>query len=218
MANRLLNDCIINNLCYKNLDVIRGNYMGIIGVNNTNNKMYHYELYLIEFTISKTAKIDNLFTLKKDVNPNSYQSLFIINNPLLAVLRTNESILSLDSERFYLKYSPLDCKGNSDNGFRGEIERLAKETSNNCLDKITISDNIIVKKIYKIHYSPINYITCQFTTGLTSLINLYVTRANIELIYVNLNLFYTICRYDNTRLDNLDSEIEQEEVEFETCY
>jgi hypothetical protein len=208
--------------------------MGIIGVNNTNNKMYHYELYLIEFTISKTAKIDNLFTLKKDINPNSYQSLFIINNPLLAVLRTNESILTLDSERFYLKYSPLDCTGNSDNGFRGDTKSVAKETTNDCLksdtksvakettndclDKITISDNIIVKKIYKIHYSPITYITCQFTTGLTSLLNLYVTRANIELIYVNLNLFYTICRYDNTRLDNLDSEIEQEEVEFETCY
>lgn len=214
MANRLLNDFIINHFTYNNMDVIRGNYMGIIGI----NKMYNYELYLIDFTISKTAKIDNLFTLKKELNPNTYSSLFSINNPLLAVFRSNESILSLNSEQFYLKYSPLDCKGNSDNGFRGSTISVAKETTNACLKELTISDNIIVNEIYKIHYSPINYITCQFTTGLTSLLNLYVTRANIELIYVDLKLFYAICRFDNTRLDNLDSEIDQEEAEFETCY
>lgn len=222
MANRLLNDFIINHFTYNNMDVIRGKYMGIIGI----NKMYNYELYLIDFTISKTAKIDNLFTLKKELNPNTYSSLFTINNPLLAVFRTNESILSLNSETFYLKYSPMDCKGNSDNGFRGSTISVAKETTNACLNKttfscleeLTISDNIIVNKIYKIHYSPINYITCQFTTGLTSLLNLYVTRANIELIYVELKLFYAICRFDNTRLDNLDSEIDQEEAEFEMFY
>ena len=182
MANRLLNDCIINNLCYKNMDVIiRGKYMGIIGTNSINNKMYPYELYLIDFTIPKTTKIDNLFTLKKEItNTNTYKNMFKINDPLLTVFRHNESILSIDSDRFYLKCSPLDCIGNSDNSFQCDTKSVAKETTNDCLhsgtksvaketptsslDEITISDNIIVNKVYKILYSPLNYITCQFTT------------------------------------------------------
>ena len=223
MANRLLNNHIINNFSYENMDIIRGNYMGIIGINKS---MSHYELYLIDFTIAKTTKIDNLFKLKKeDSNTNTYKSIFILKNPLLTVFRHNESILSLDSDRFYLKYSPLDCNGNSDNSFHSETKSLANETSKTSLhsstfsvaNELIINDNIIINKLYKIHYSPINYMTCQFTTGLTSLLNLYVTRANIELIYENHKLFYTICRYDNTKLDDLDSEIDQEEAEFEMC-
>ena len=220
MANRLLNNYIINNFDYNDMELIRGKYMGIIGI----NKMNHYELYLIDFTIIKTGKIDYLFKLKKEeTNKNNYKNMFNLNNPLLTVFRYNESILSLNSDVFYLKYSPLDCNGNSVNSFQGETKSLTKETTSSCLnktasscfDQITISDNIIVNKTYKINYSPINYITCQFTTGLTSLLNLYITRANIELLYVYHKLFYTICRFDNTRLDNLDSEIDQEEAEFE---